>query len=428
MGSTTVSAPQPVSPSQVGTESLETQIKLAPQQFAAESEYAPQYSQLYQNIMRQTLLGSEGQPGLLSTYSEAAPALSDLQAQLNRAQRQADIQDVSQLGLQATQAFQQANPQLMQLQSEAVSRALNAGNAVPQLGAAPTFSLGANPLVGQLQAQAQQQLAQGGQLSGYETSRIAGNVAEQYGTMGRAQDPITSATAALNLDAAQRARMIEAQNFAAGVSGLQTQQQQLGLGAQQLGAQYGLAYDTANQQAAYQNELLRQQAMQQASNLAMATAQDPYALILGRSGGFGQIAGTIGQAGAMPTSTTNFDPFNQGIMGIYGANQANQAAANIATGQNRAGLMGSGIGAIGQLGGAAIIGTALCWVARECYGEENPKWLAFRHWLLTKAPAWFRNLYIKYGERFALWIHDKPKLKSLIRRWMDGRVASLGIA
>lgn len=347
--------PAPVSPSQVGQESLETQIRLAPQQFAAESEYAPQYSQLYQNIMRQTLLGSEGQPGLLSTYSEAAPAISDLQAQLNRAQRMADISDVQQLGLQATQAFQQANPQLMQLQGEAVNRALSGGNYVQGVGAAPGFNLASNPLLGQLQAQAQQQLAAGGQLGGYETSRIAGQVAEQYNTMGRAQDPITTATAALGLDAAQRARLMEAQNLAAGVAGMQTQQQQLGLGAQELGAQYGLAYGTANQQAAYQNELLRQQQLQQASGLAAATAQDPYALILGRSGGFGQIAGAMGQAGSFPTSTGNFDPFNQGIMNIYAGNQANQMAAATATAQNRAGMTGSLIGAAGALGGGALV-------------------------------------------------------------------------
>jgi hypothetical protein len=47
----------------------------------------------------------------------------------------------------------------------------------------------------------------------------------------------------------------------------------------------------------------------------------------------------------------------------------------------------------------------------------------FREWLFSKAPAWFRNLYIKYGERFAEFISNKPKLKSLIRRWMDSRIS-----
>jgi len=34
----------------------------------------------------------------------------------------------------------------------------------------------------------------------------------------------------------------------------------------------------------------------------------------------------------------------------------------------------------------------ICWVAREVYGADNPRWLEFRTWLLTQAPAWFRDL------------------------------------
>ena len=60
-----------------------------------------------------------------------------------------------------------------------------------------------------------------------------------------------------------------------------------------------------------------------------------------------------------------------------------------------------------------------CWVAREVYGESNPRWLQYREWLLSEAPSWFRNLYIKFGERFARWIHNKPMLKYLIKKWMD---------
>lgn len=80
----------------------------------------------------------------------------------------------------------------------------------------------------------------------------------------------------------------------------------------------------------------------------------------------------------------------------------------------------SGFGSL--LGGAGSLATgiaALCWVAREVYGIDNPKWLVFRSWLLTKAPAWLRKLYIKHGERFAVWIADKPRIKRVIRAAMD---------
>ena len=74
----------------------------------------------------------------------------------------------------------------------------------------------------------------------------------------------------------------------------------------------------------------------------------------------------------------------------------------------------------GNLLGAAV---TACWVAREVYGESNPKWLYFREWLFNKAPVWFKNLYIKYGERFAKFISNKPMLKSIIKRWMNTRIA-----
>ncbi len=66
-----------------------------------------------------------------------------------------------------------------------------------------------------------------------------------------------------------------------------------------------------------------------------------------------------------------------------------------------------------------------CWVARAVYGSGNPRWLVFRVWLLSKSPAWFRWLYLRHGQRFASWLDDKPRLRYLIRRWMDKRVVRM---
>lgn len=85
---------------------------------------------------------------------------------------------------------------------------------------------------------------------------------------------------------------------------------------------------------------------------------------------------------------------------------------------NFPGLQGAGEGKGYPADGAALP----CWVAREVYGVDNPDWLRFRSWLLTKAPAPFRALYIAHGERFARWISDKPRVKTLIRAWMDRRL------
>lgn len=73
---------------------------------------------------------------------------------------------------------------------------------------------------------------------------------------------------------------------------------------------------------------------------------------------------------------------------------------------------------LSSVAGSAMSGM-MCWVAREVFGANNPKWLLFREWILNEAPAWFRNLYIKFGERFARFIHNKPVLKWIIREWME---------
>jgi hypothetical protein len=82
--------------------------------------------------------------------------------------------------------------------------------------------------------------------------------------------------------------------------------------------------------------------------------------------------------------------------------------------QSNAGGLLSGVGSI--IGGMAAFGG--CYVARECFGEDNPIWRVFRWWMLNDAPVWFRKLYLKHGEAFAGWISDKPRIKAVIRRMM----------
>jgi hypothetical protein len=61
----------------------------------------------------------------------------------------------------------------------------------------------------------------------------------------------------------------------------------------------------------------------------------------------------------------------------------------------------------------------LCWVAREAYGQDDPRWPVFRSWLVTAAPLWLRDAYVAHGPAFATWIHDKPGVKAGVRRLMD---------
>ena len=84
-------------------------------------------------------------------------------------------------------------------------------------------------------------------------------------------------------------------------------------------------------------------------------------------------------------------------------------------------------GILGGLGGllsggarlAPLLGLGTCWVAREVYGPQNIKWVVFREWLMNDAPKWLFKLYVKFGERFAEYIADKPRIKKIIRHFMD---------
>ena len=240
--------------------------------------------------------------------------------------------------------------------------------------------------------------------------------------------------------------------------------QQALMNAQQLNQAAGLTVGQANQQAMMQAQLANQQANLGASesnranaqqqyqnyiqNLGQgsqlfnqglaadrgyamglvgarqATASDPFQAILGRGSNASQMGmaqqqfaqGMAGQQGPQL-----FDP-NAGINLALQQN-SNLGNYNASTYGARAGAQGAIVGGLfqglGAIGGGIAAG---CWVAREVFGEDNPKWLYFRAWLYTKAPKWFLKLYLKHGEQFAAFIKNKPVLKSVIRMWMNGRI------
>ena len=241
-----------------------------------------------------------------------------------------------------------------------------------------------------------------------------------------------------NLDAAMRAALAN-----------QATQTQVGLSNQEMMANLGLqnrAAQISQQQQNIANLGLLGQARQgeTAANRAFQSqlvgmygaAFDPMATVLGRpSGALGVGQQQQGMAAGMMQSMGGqvFDP-NAGV-NLALQNQANLGNYQAATYGARAGAQGAMMGGLMSGLGSALGGYASggfvnpfgkkpgeCWVAREVYGEENPRWIQFREWLMVKAPSWFRKLYIKYGEGFAAWIKNKPRIKNLIRKWMDARI------
>jgi len=93
--------------------------------------------------------------------------------------------------------------------------------------------------------------------------------------------------------------------------------------------------------------------------------------------------------------------------------QAEQSGSQ--TGQAVGGLVGTVLGAGIQHG----FGNLFCWVAREVYGKNDPRWFVFRVWVKFDAPEWFQKIYGKYGKKYATFISDKPLLKRVTKYLMD---------
>jgi len=116
-------------------DTLEAQIDLAPELFAAESN--PDYgrgaeAQLDLSVLRDTIMGVNGQPGLIQLYEEETiPGLARADAASRRIQQESDIQSIEELGPRATEAAKAANPQqqalIDELNAQAMSE-LQAGN------------------------------------------------------------------------------------------------------------------------------------------------------------------------------------------------------------------------------------------------------------------------------------------------------------
>jgi len=261
-----------------------------------------------------------------------------------------------------------------------------------------------------------------GQEAGLQQGDITRGMAQESEQAGLqqqvnlAQAQMDQQASAFDADAAMRAATIN--------QGQQQQANQFGVGAQM--------------DAERLNESLRQQGLgnyiNAVGNLAQIEEQhtlDPFQALLGRAGGgslqSGQ--GVFGQAGyGLNSGPQYLNPeAGLGYISQMSANDANMYAAQVGADAARfSGLM-SGLGSLGGgvaagAGAAGGFGSLFCWVAREVYGPTNPAWMQFREWMFTESPGWFFKLYRDYGERFANWVSNKPRIKSIIRKWMDSKI------
>lgn len=413
-GSTTVQAAAPIDPAKVGADSLATQIRLAPDVYNAEAQFRPQYAALDQQILADSLLGTNGAPGLLDLYGTSTQRLGQQQIDANTQQRQADIADVARLGGQARQAYLSANPELaatmMGLQQhvgdargwtprEIAPNWAGAGNltATGVQDSALTPSLVSNAarftdksaLQTELERQATEALQTGGRLSASELSDAQQSARSAFAARGLNDSNAAINAEILQTDAARNAKLAAARQFAQGVdaAGQQTlntnrnfamgvEDSLLSRGTFNAGAAnqaaltrysteadlsrsnsaLGLQAQMANvdaTRAAYNDQFGREF---QLAGMLQGQAQDPFQMVLGRSGATSMAQGATGQAGYTQNAGARlFDPFNSSIMQIYSGNQANQQAAATATANNRSAQGAATMGAVGTVAAGALI-------------------------------------------------------------------------
>ncbi len=395
----------------------------------------------------------------------------DMQAQLanqaatNQALQAGMAAGLSQeaLAAQQKQAQEFANQQASNRASEFGSaQALNAALANQQASnRAAEFGVQAG--LGREQAQAgfaqqanlanlaaEQQRRESGLQAGLNQEQLRANMAQQK---AMADAGFTQQARAMGLEAGLTQEQAEAQ--------LNQQRlmanQQFSQEANKYGAQEDMQVqlnNLANQISNYQfetgaqmdadrlNEQLKQSGIlgyiQAAGGLAAledSSTLDPFQAVLGRGGGGSLQAGqsVFGQAGyGLNSGPAYLNPESGlGYIQNQATNAANMYNAQVAADATKTAGIYSGLGSLGggllggagaaASGGATLLG-GFCWVAREVYGEHNPAWLLFRKWMLNDSPSLFRKAYIKYGERFANFISDKPRLKARIRKWMDSKI------
>lgn len=322
-------APPPRDIAQEGRDTLQTQIDLAPQQFGAESQFAPQYADLYAQITR-----------------NQAPQLQDLYGQLNTQQRTQDINDVATLGPQAMAAYRAANPQLASVQDAMTNRALTAQNPMSLLGPADQVTSTNNYATKALLDSTLGELAKGGSLSQSETMGIQNSTLNRFNQAGRANDASAIAGTALNQDSAQQARLGQRQQAVAGAAGLFNHDLDAQLQAAMANQSANFQTGAQNQAAQLGNAQYMDSLLGNTGQFLAQTQQDPFALVLGRSS-----AAQNSQTG----NTGMFDPFSTYGSDLYNTNYNAQAAASNANANNSGALAGAGIGGGAMIGAAFIM-------------------------------------------------------------------------
>jgi hypothetical protein len=123
-----VEAPAPRNYAAETRDTLQAQLDLAPQKYAAEAQFAPKYQALQLGLLQQAT------PELLKLYKEQiAPTMGEVEAAARSRSRAGDIADIQTLGPQARAAIKAAAPEQAVLADTLTAQAQSALSAGSRL-------------------------------------------------------------------------------------------------------------------------------------------------------------------------------------------------------------------------------------------------------------------------------------------------------
>jgi hypothetical protein len=342
---------------------------------ASHQTYDPQYAQLYNTLAQQSVFGGNGTPGMLALYEQNLPGVTASTNAAANSTFQNALQQYASGGPQVRAAFKATNPELAGLLDQMVSTT------------STNLSYGAalDPVL-------QRNISQ--QVRAAQATRGMG-----YGQGDAAEEALASVVGGQNL---YQTRLSQAAGAAQLYAGIYPQ----------------LNAPTFTGNAGASPNLL-------ASFLGGAGSSAGYA-----AGQFGSPFNNY-SSNLYDTNLGAQINYNNTIANLraQGASQIAGGATNMVGGMGNAGMFGGGGGGGGGYVGANPGGggywSGWCWVAREVFGEADPRWQQFRGWLLAEAPAKLRGVYLRCGERFAKKLRTRPKLKAAVKVWMSSVLSTL---
>ena len=375
----------------------------------------------------------------LGNFQGLSVLAEDIQRGNLSRQREADLQDVARLsGLYqgimedykpGTASAMQGAKDLIEEQKDN----LLADVGISDPAQVSSQGVQADPLRQNLMLQANEALGQG--LTDREERQIAEAARARSTLMGRTFDQSGAIAEAEARVLEDNQRKMQNRGFAQSVlgqeAGIQTADDTRRMGADQFNVGTKMDAERLRESLRQQGLLGYLDAASRISQIENQDQLDPFQAILGRGGGTALQQGqsVFGQAGyGLNSGPQYLNPeAGLGFIQNQATNAANMYGAQQAAAANRSAGIFGGLGALGGgiatgAGAAGGLGNLFCWVAREVYGVHNPAWLLFREWMLNESPGWFRATYIKFGERFAKFISNKPRLKARIRLWMDSKI------